>query len=926
MNRLISICLILILAVPNGRAQDSNALKSDGTPAPVAIPATTESLPPSSKAIVLVIDASSQQSVVVKHVDEALEKAGIATSKSAETAPPADSSISVTLSMVKLESFETIRLLIEALRDAGVQQISLQEGGFRYEGKEQNVLFVHDQPGYSPAEFQKIERAVMAVGDQCGLSLLVGTRGPLGGSSLDEPVTGIAPSDDDSAQDRIPARDDARNGRLEQKTIDQLSSSEGEVIDGRDIVAQAGMAVDEVKAEFTAAKEVPASEIKVFVLKHSEAKSTAELLEQLITTKPFRAIADKRVNSVVVAGSAKQLKAVEALLLKLDVALEDETAANAAKLFDLTEKLFRLRTDYETSNKHAHQLAESLRQTPDDAKNAELRTAVQRSFTLRQSLLRAEMLEMQTRLLQTQQSIDMRERISDQIVDRRVEDLLNPQLKWEQNRTSLNEHEGGTKNRIAASADAGPIDSSAPSGDSRVAVLARVQGTWDVEVHSNEDPDGKLSAGMDMVCEIRDNQLAYLTNGESQLSYTIRFGEPATPQPIDLVEDQDGQKFRPGIIEIADNLVRICLPNQVNDLKRPDTFAFGNATDIHVLRRPTPPAITELEGDWHLVEEIKDRQRKGVEVPENLTIRGDNYTIKRPLEEIEVFRIQVDPEHKSFVKLEKTEMTTEWEIVSTGTYSLQEDQFTLMEEFQPIRLWRRGHRRFPATVPPFSSEQIARWRSAVVDIFIDRTAPVDPSLPPEILVGRGVVVSADGLMLTAVMNGYYLDGKNVTAVFDDARRVRVTLVDDAGSGFYSLQLPAGTLINHHLNCADAAYAIGDEVRICGYEEGSGRLFQARATKLVLNDRRMPNLESHCWQLEPISSLNYLFCNPVLSAEGKLVAITKPGVGASNELLLASPASDFDELFPKAKVNVEPAQNSVSALSEIDPAVPPQDAK
>ncbi|MEJ7592958.1 MAG: hypothetical protein WKF77_15530 [Planctomycetaceae bacterium] len=55
---------------------------------------------------------------------------------------------------------------------------------------------------------------------------------------------------------------------------------------------------------------------------------------------------------------------------------------------------------------------------------------MQLAFTLRQSLLRAELLEMQTRLLQTQQSLDMRERIADQIVDRRVEDLLNPQTDW----------------------------------------------------------------------------------------------------------------------------------------------------------------------------------------------------------------------------------------------------------------------------------------------------------------------------------------------------------------------------------------------------------------------------------------------------------------------------------------------------------------
>jgi hypothetical protein len=61
---------------------------------------------------------------------------------------------------------------------------------------------------------------------------------------------------------------------------------------------------------------------------------------------------------------------------------------------------------------------------------SELRTAVQRAFTLRQRLLRAELQEMQARLEETQKSLDMRDRMADQILDRRVEDLLNPELWW----------------------------------------------------------------------------------------------------------------------------------------------------------------------------------------------------------------------------------------------------------------------------------------------------------------------------------------------------------------------------------------------------------------------------------------------------------------------------------------------------------------
>ena len=183
-------------------------------------------------------------------------------------------------------------------------------------------------------------------------------------------------------------------------------------------------------------------QFKSFALKHCEATSAAELLQQLMINKPFRAVADERTNSVIVSGTAAQMLAVEALLLKLD----EEKIASGQKVSDAAIKDYgtketqhrvaELRNEYESANTHAHKLAESLRQTPDAAKNVELRTVVQQVFNLRQSLLRAELLEMQTRLLETQRSIDMRERIADQIVDRRVEDLLNPQLDWEGSSTS----------------------------------------------------------------------------------------------------------------------------------------------------------------------------------------------------------------------------------------------------------------------------------------------------------------------------------------------------------------------------------------------------------------------------------------------------------------------------------------------------------
>ncbi len=132
-------------------------------------------------------------------------------------------------------------------------------------------------------------------------------------------------------------------------------------------------------------------------------------------------------------------------------------------------KIAQLRTDYKAANQQAHDLAESLRQTPDAAKKSELRTAVQRAFTARQSLLRAELLQMQARLEKTQQSLDMRDRIAEQIVDRRVENLLNPELEWDNKVSS--ETTGQTAGSATSTANASPkLDTTAP--------ITELEGDW----------------------------------------------------------------------------------------------------------------------------------------------------------------------------------------------------------------------------------------------------------------------------------------------------------------------------------------------------------------------------------------------------------------------------------------------------------------
>ena len=62
---------------------------------------------------------------------------------------------------------------------------------------------------------------------------------------------------------------------------------------------------------------------------------------------------------------------------------------------------------------------------------AELRETVRKAFEARQKLQRAELAEFTQRLQAVRQSIETRERISQQIIDRRVDELLDPNLKWD---------------------------------------------------------------------------------------------------------------------------------------------------------------------------------------------------------------------------------------------------------------------------------------------------------------------------------------------------------------------------------------------------------------------------------------------------------------------------------------------------------------
>ena len=311
-------------------------------------------------------------------------------------------------------------------------------------------------------------------------------------------------------------------------------------------------------------------------------------------------------------------------------------------------KIAQLRSDYEAANKQAHNLAESLGRTPDAAKKVELRKAVQRTFTLRQSLLRAELQEMQARLLQTQQSLDMRERIADQIVDRRVEDLLNPDLQWD-NKDPIDK-----TGSITSTANA-------PQQPATSASVTDLEGDWH-RVGASADQTGAETPHFNIT--IHGNTW---TKFVDQKPEAIQFLCDTSKKTIEF-------KGAPPLVYTYEI--------------RPDAFIVHNETQSQVFNRGHrlhSNALTELEGDWHQIS-ATDKDGKPLTVrPVNMSFKEDRYTFAyqggQHDRRVEVFadnkeiRYFQEGEYNGFVQ---------------DHYLLEGDQLTIYDENRR-NVYQRGH-------------------------------------------------------------------------------------------------------------------------------------------------------------------------------------------------------------------------------------------
>ena len=204
---------------------------------------------------------------------------------------------------------------------------------------------------------------------------------------------------------------------------------------------------------------VPQQEIKVFALQYIAAIEAQRILDDLFGKDLVAISADQRVNSLVVRGQADRLAEIEVILKRLDEKpaeivkqpASDKVQTNGisgphsnssgrtSNDFGSPIEAFRRRlNELETP---VLELAEKLRSCEAEfgkdhlnstKLRADLRALVQQSFVARQEIQRAELVEFSRRLQLMQQTIEARDRISEKIVDRRMEELLDPNVGWTQ--------------------------------------------------------------------------------------------------------------------------------------------------------------------------------------------------------------------------------------------------------------------------------------------------------------------------------------------------------------------------------------------------------------------------------------------------------------------------------------------------------------
>ncbi len=309
--------------------------------------------------------------------------------------------------------------------------------------------------------------------------------------------------------------------------------------------------------------------------------------------------------------------------------------------FERGESVEALKQRYNELEKQTHQLADKLKQSksPSEPERTELTTAVRKSFEARQALQRAELADLAQRMKSMQQSIDMRDKLADKVIERRIEDLLNPNLKWDllaaKDRT-LDGHNSESSNGSATTAQSAPEtptltpESSAylppsiaptpisarydPGKRPETIIMERIQGEWIAEsmisagkdsLSDYSEPFEVLITGNEMRFKVGDQDLSgpnpMLLAGPKGSFRSIVSADQ--PMPIDIVMDPNGEnREMRSIIACDGTTLSICFADEDESKSgfRPSSFIPGSKVVVIKCYRLTPTVPANKPGAANL--------------------------------------------------------------------------------------------------------------------------------------------------------------------------------------------------------------------------------------------------------------------------------------------------------------------------------------
>jgi hypothetical protein len=230
---------------------------------------------------------------------------------------------------------------------------------------------------------------------------------------------------------------------------------------------------------------------------------------------------DERTNSLIVRAPKNVLELILPILTRLDEepAAESKSPASTRERkrgADKGSSLDNLKRRCIAREEAAQALGARIRamqpaapsnQAQIDKITADLQQAVAEAFAARQQLHEAELGQLQQRIAGIQQSLKTRERLSQEIIDRRVKDLLNPDLQWEDSTPRAPREESISRSEM-------------PTMDNRAAIAYRdkLRERW--QIVESLYPGGRTS--LDTVVraasELAEAELAAVANADERLA------------------------------------------------------------------------------------------------------------------------------------------------------------------------------------------------------------------------------------------------------------------------------------------------------------------------------------------------------------------------------------------------------------------------